>query len=624
MKQVIILCSVLMWQVCSYAQVNIPFGKNNRIIYDLQKGTYMVMLNGQIAFEHVYAVGQDIDSRTVVKRGYAIKKTGSATVYIVSSGSLQQLFYTYPGKDYCAIAVKVAGMACNYIAPVNTGYIATAGRVLNVPFDNDMWFRYDAPLFDKADFTGSEVTAIYNDKGGMVIGSLQQDVWKTGIQVKENTLKVFCGYTDSLRTHDGKGHGWVQPVDGYCSSAPIFIGYDKDWRKAMETYAVANKSFNPGHVSTWKGGTPLCWNSWGVMQTKVDFTKAKGVVDFFHDSCTGYRTADKTLYIDLDSYWDNMSPAQLKEFAAYCKQKGFKPGIYWAPFVDWGKYDRVVEGSSYRYKDTWTTQDGKYADTDGGRAMDPTHPGTRERIVHFFRLFREWGYEMVKIDFLSHGAIEGDHFYDPGVTTGMQAFRKGMALIDSVAGDKMLLYAAISPNLATSGYVHMRRIACDAFSSIENTEYTLNSTAYGWWQSLMYGYMDADHVVFKDASLHANRARLASALVTGSVVTGDDYSVDGVWRQVAIALLQDKDLLAITKRGKSFRPVDGNRVFMQGDRYVAVFNYGSKEEVYRVPLPGGGKVMELFSKEVKVVRDTLEVKLDGGTAAIYRRMGAGR
>lgn len=584
-------------------------------MYDLKAGTYSVILHGEPTFENVYAVAQDIDSRTAAKRGYVIKKSGAATVYTVNSGALQQLFTTFPDKDYCIVSIQVAGMACNYLSPFNTAGINATGHVLNVPFDNDMWFRYEAPALEKADFTGSEVTAIYNEQRGIVIGSLEQDVWKTGIQVRSNALKVFCGYTDSLRTHDVKAHGMVQPVDGYCHSAPIFIGYNKDWRTAMETYATSNKT--PRYVAPWKGATPICWNSWGVLQTKIDFAKAKGVVDFFYDSCKGYRTADHTLYIDLDSYWDNMSPEQLKAFAAYCKEKGFKPGIYWAPFVDWGKYDRPVEGSTYHYKDTWTTQNGKYADTDGGRAMDPTHPATRARIIYFMQRFKEMGYEMVKIDFLTHGAIEGDHFYDAGVTTGMQAFRKGMELIDSMAGKNMLLYAAISPNLATSRYVHMRRIACDAFNTIAHTEYTLNSTAYGWWQSVLYPFMDADHVVFKDAAFNANKARLASALVTGTLVTGDDYASDGPWKAVALQLLQDKELLAVTKSGKSFRPVDGNNVFMKDDKYIALFNYGVQEQTFHIPLLKGGNFKELFSKKIISSGDTLHVQLEGGSAAIY-------
>jgi alpha-galactosidase len=606
---------LFLFKMNGFAQVKIPFGKGHQIVYDLKAGTYALSLNGQAVFENVYAVGQDIDSRSVVKRSYAVKKLPGGTLYTVTSGRLQQLFYTYADKDYCVIVVRVAGQACNYLSPLNAAKIGIGTQVLNVPFDNDMWVRYDAPDISKAAFTGSEVTAIYDAHHGVVIGSLEQDVWKTGLQVKEQGLKVYCGFTDSVRTHDKKGHGRVKPVDGYCTSAPVYIGYDKDWRQAMENYA---KAFGPRHVSKYTGATPVCWNSWGVIQTKINLSKAKGVVDFFHDSCVGYRSADHTLYIDLDSYWDNMNLVQLTEFAAYCKEKGFKPGIYWAPFVDWGKYDRPLEGSTYSYGETWTRQDGQCIDLDGGRAMDPTHPGTKYRIAHFMRLFREMGYVMVKIDFLAHGALEGDQFYDPTVTTGMQAYRKGMEWLDSMAGKDMLLYAAISPSLATSDYVHVRRIACDAFSSVDHTEYTLNSMAYGWWQSFLYPYLDADHVVFRDASFNANKARFASALVTGTIVVGDDYAADGEWKQVAKKLLQDKELLEIARKGKAFRPVDGNKVFMREDGYVAIFNYDNKEQVYRVPVAKAGTAVELFSKEKVTVTDVLEVKVDAGSAAIYK------
>lgn len=614
MKYIITICLVIC-HLCGYAQVDIPFGKDHRITYDMKTGTYTVVLNGKPVFENVYAVGQDIDSRTAVKRSYAVKKTAASILYTVTSGRLQQLFYTFPGKDYCVLEVQVAGKSCNYLSPLNADRVTATGQVLHVPFDNDMWVRYEAVDISKANFTSSEVTAIYDDQQGIVIGSIAQDVWKTGIQVHNNGLKVFSGFTDSLRTHDKMKHGAVKAVNGYCRSAQVFLGYDKDWRNGMETYA---KTFSRRHVAPYTGATPLFWNSWGVIQTKIDLAKAKGAVDFFHDSCTAFRAADNTLYIDLDSYWDNMNVVQLTAFAAYCKEKGFKPGIYWAPFVDWGKYDRPLEGSDYSYGETWTKQDGKVMEWDGGRAMDPTHPGTRQRIAHFMGLFREMGYEMVKIDFLAHGAIEGDHFYDSRVTTGMQAYRKGMELIDSIAGKDMLLYAAISPNLATAPYVHVRRIACDAFNTIEHTEYTLNSTAYGWWQSLLYNYLDADHVVFKGGDFNANKARFASALVTGTIVTGDDYSEPGEWRNVAKQLLQDKDLLEIVKRGKPFRPLDGNKVFMREDGYIAIFNYGNTEQVYRVPVAKAGVAMELFSKEKVNVKDVLEVKVPGGSAAIYK------
>ncbi len=160
----------------------------------------------------------------------------------------------------------------------------------------------------------------------------------------------------------------------------------------------------------------------------------------------------------------------------------------------------------------------------------------------------------------------------------MQAFKKGMQFLDSVLDNKMLVYAAISPNLATARYVHMRRIACDAWSSLDHTEYTMNSSGYGWWQSYMYDFMDADHVVFAEEQDGVNRARLASALVTGSLITGDDYSGNGKWIATAKKLLQNKALLQLTKSGKTFRPLRGNT----GNRSGTTLSHRWKEIVYRI------------------------------------------
>jgi len=99
----------------------------------------------------------------------------------------------------------------------------------------------------------------------------------------------------------------------------------------------------------------------------------------------------------------------------------------------------------------------------------------------------------------------------------------------------------------------------------------------------MYNFSDADHVVFGDAGDGENRARLASAVVTGSLITGDDYSSDGKWKNRARTLLQNRQLLAIIGHdGKSFTPVEVNtgknpgRIFTKviGNKlYIAVFNY---------------------------------------------------
>jgi alpha-galactosidase len=292
-----------------------------------------------------------------------------------------------------------------------------------------------------------------------------------------------------------------------------------------------------------------------------------------------------------------------------------------------------MEGSNYTYAQAWLKQNGKPVDVDGAYALDATHPGTKARIAWYLGHLKKLGFEMIKIDFLGHGALECDRFYDPTITTGMQAYKIGMTCVDSVLDNKMLVYAAISPTMATAPYVHMRRIACDAFSAIDNTEYTLNSTGYGWWQCHLYNFVDADHVVFNKESEGANRARLASALVTGTLITGDDYSTHGPWSTTAKRLLQNKALLQVIKDGHSFRPVDANtdnkgvELFIKtvGQKtYLALFNYSNSPRNYSLSLSRLGfkpekkiSATELFSGAQSTWTDNKQIQVPPSDAMIY-------
>jgi len=641
----------------------IRFGNNSAISYG-RDGHYAVMFNGRQVISDAYARAngdRNFDTRTDnigIHTSGKIQLAGmKCTVHTiwVSNHAMRQLFYVFPGKNYVLTQLILDGQgASNYMAPLITDRVlfqqSGDNRVLYVPFDNDMWARYNAAPMKEAAFNSSEVTAIYNtdNNNGIVIGSLEQDNWKSGIRIKGgsaetlNSLELYAGMSDSVVTHDRIAHGKILPgTDGQVKSPLMLIGSFADWRDGMETFAKLNAVLQPKQIFSWTKPTPVGWNSWGVLQDKITFEKAMKVVGFFGDSLTAFRSEDNSLFIDLDAFWDNMTPggidgdvSKLQTFVDRCKQKGLKPGIYWTPFADWGKSDRNVEGATgYSYPETWTKQNSRMLDIDGGRAMDPTHPATKQRIVHTIHKMKAMGFEMIKIDFLGHGAQEADRFYDSSVTTGMQAFRQGMSFLDSVLGKQMLVYAAISPNMATARYVHARRIACDAFSSLEHTEYTLNSTGYGWWQSFIYNYMDADHVVFAKEEDGVNRARLAAALVTGTLFTGDDYSITGKWTNSAKLLLQNKDLLAVIRDGKSFRPVYANTgdrgvsLFIKttGDAvYIAHFNYTDQPQSFTLPpgpLKGMGKqpaIRELFSGQSVNGGLTLEINTPPQDVRLYR------
>jgi len=644
-KLLILACCI---GVVARAQIKtLPFGDNSRILYDLDKGTCDVILHGNPIIKNAYAVCRSrghMDSSTAaytsrtlsVKGGCRSPHTTAFLITMKGKGlpTMQQEFQVSDKEAWFIANVSLEAPGCDYMSPLTTGtadlHETDDVRALFMPFDNDAWVRYNAFPLAYADYTSSEATALYSNgsRHGLILGSLDHDVWKTGVRVKGSgpgalsSLAVFGGYTDKTNTHDIKEHGEVSSSGQFCWGPRIMVGWFEDWRTGLETYGRFAQHSRV--ISRWTGATPFGWNSWGAMQDKLTLPKAKAVVDFFHDSCEIFRTGahtkkihpgDHTLYIDLDSYWDmlvkgglNGDISQLKEFCAYCKSKGFQPGVYWAPFVDWSRSARKMEGSDCDYSDCWIRQNGQFIDLDGARALDPTHPGTQARIALVIGRFKECGFKMIKIDFLGHATLEADHFYDTTVHTGMQAFAKGMKYLSQQLDNKMLVYAAISPNMATAPYVHMRRIACDAYSHINETAYTLNSTTYGWWLGKLYDFVDADHVVFKNEPIGMNRARLVSALVTGTLITGDDYSVPGPWQATARTLLQNQDLLQVAREGHAFRPVEGNTGDKPGSffvrkgklTYLAIVNYNDTVMHYTIDAARWGiasnrPLRELFS-----------------------------
>jgi len=644
----------------------IPFGKSGIIAYDLKTGLLNVYKNKTAFFSNVFAQ-VEVNGNVVSSTNYTVRtnvkspisdgfgKGQKYTIKLTGDGlpEMEEIFYTYNNREYFLTKTEIRGgyLKSNYMEPFCGNFPSVAGdaRTLFVPFDNDTFISYDAKPFTRdTRNVSSEVAAVYenNSRKGWVVGAVDHKVWKTGaltLNQKDslNTIKAWGGYTDASVTRDKIRHG---SISGAVLSSPlIFVGCYDDWREGLEEYGKANRIAEPPYVFNWTKATPVGWNSWGVIQDQLTYDKAIKIVDFFADSLAGFRTGN-TAFIDLDSYWDNMLKggvnrdfSKLKAFAEYCKSRGLQPGVYWAPFTDWGYKgggDRKAEGSEYKFGDMWTKVNDGYHDLDGARALDPTHPGTKQRIAYMIKKLKDCGFKMIKIDFLGHAAIESSHFYDTTVTTGMQAYRKGMEFLLDQLGDQMLVYAAISPSLATGRYAHSRRIACDAFKSISDTKYTLNSVNYGWWQTYLYNFIDADHVVLSNQSEGENRARILSSVITGTFITGDDFSRNGPWSGRAMKWYQQKDLLDIVKNGKAFEPIEGDTdkgastIFARkigNYYYLAVFYYGSTPVKIKIDAARIGlslnqtyKGAELFKSRPLLLHGSTTIAFSSGDAALYK------
>lgn len=561
---------------------------------------------------------------------------------------MTQNYYLYNDKDFILTDFTIQStdnISSNYMAPIYTDStleILPSGNncSLWVPFDNDKWIRYHLLNFG-VPITSNEVSALINNttRKGIIIGSIEHDIWKTGIRISTSNdnnlsrLEVYGGAT-SNESRDILQHGVLK--GRIIKSPKIMLGVFADWRRGMEVFADANSTIAP--KLPWSKGKPFAWNSWGAIQSNLTYTNATEVSDYIYNNLQNNNFQnDSTVYIGLDSYWDNISYTNLSKFVKECKNKKQNAGIYWTPFVDWAKDpNRAVEGSSnYLYKDIYLYANGKPQEIAGAYAIDPTHPATKARMDLYLNRFINQGFTYLKLDFMTHGSLEADSHYDTTIYTGIQAYNQGLKYISDFINGKMFINLSISP-LFPSQYAHCRRIACDAYANINDTEYTLNSLTYGWWLDHVYTYNDADNIVFNVTSSGENRARLTSSVITGIVCIGDDYSLTGnsTVKTKSQTFLTNIEINRIAKITKAFYPIeisDGSNasdMFMQtvGDTtYLAVFNYSSKSVIKTINMERIGLnqskkyiIHELWNDTKEINTNTLIINVPKKDVLLYK------
>jgi hypothetical protein len=545
--------------------------------------------------------------------------TGSGTKYTVlytgltGKPDIKQVFYMYPDRTYFlteAYLLSSAKTSSNYMAPIMTdtqsSFLDTDpdNRVVSVPFDNDKWVRYSAYPLNK-DSVSFEVTTVFSSKKrtGLVLGSVEHDTWKTGIRYSTsgnqyiNKIECYGGITHVI-TNDintvasglpSKEHGSISGT--VLKSPKVMVGMFDDWRTGMDIYGDVNAMITPPRP--WTKGNVFGWNSWGGMADKVNYNGVLDVSDFYANNLQKSNFSNNgTVYIVLDSYWDNMTETQLKDFVNHCLANGQQPGIYWSPFSDWGENgDRFMEGSTFYYKSAYLYVNGKIRKI-ASRALDPTHPGTKARMVYFINKFKSWGFKYIKLDFLNNGILEADSYYDKNVTTGVQAYNVGMKYLSDLCGNDIYLGLSIAP-LFPSQYGNGRRISCDAWGSADNSEYVLNSLSYGWWLDRVYNFNDPDNAVLTGFTEGENRMRMTSLATTGMYILGDNFSYKGTYpgtdqaRQKALKFATNIEINEIAKLGRSFYPVEGTtalgadkaecQFMLKSDNcvYLAIYNYNA-------------------------------------------------
>ena len=148
-------------------------------------------------------------------------------------------------------------------------------------------------------------------------------------------------------------------------------------------------------------------------------------------------------------------PDGMKAMADVIHEKGFKAGLWLAPFAACKKsalYEEHPQWFYFHKHEPW------YAGINWGGfyALDFDHPEVQAYIRETFRkVFDEWGFDLVKLDFLYAAAPYGN-----AKETRAGRMIRAMRFIREVCGDKLIIGCGV-PLMPVFGLVDYCRISCD-------------------------------------------------------------------------------------------------------------------------------------------------------------------
>lgn len=162
--------------------------------------------------------------------------------------------------------------------------------------------------------------------------------------------------------------------------------------------------------------------------------------------------------------WDNLKPGKFTDMRLISRdieKYGMRPGLWLAPFAA-DKHSMLVQKHP-----EWIIRNDQGLPANSSNCgkffygLDATNPQVRKYVFDVIRrAVKEWGFHILKIDFLYAACLEGNGKYDLSMTRA-QAMHLALQTIREAAGPDVFLIGCGCPIGVAIGYVDGMRVSAD-------------------------------------------------------------------------------------------------------------------------------------------------------------------
>ena len=403
------------------------------------------------------------------------------------------------------------------------------------------------------------------DKEGISIGYIENRKGLGRIQLLKTDSDQLSFVAESVYNP-----GFVLMQGQTISSDRFMINVAADSYQSLENYGSVIGKVNHARTNSIVNG----WCNW--FYTLDHFTEDEIIRNT--EYAAHYLKQYGLEYIQIDEgfqtshgQWQGNSrfPHGLKWLATKIKSYGMKPGIWISPFVVSEKAPVFIEHPDWFLKNEdgtlkrigpWPNENTDWFKNESPKryGLDITNPGAEKWFTDLIdTIANNWGFEMIKIDFVAWTVFSAHHFYNPDVTAA-QVYRKAFEIMRNTAGEQCHLLDC-GPGIITSGLTNSMRIEYDqnyGYREDAWKQYFIGSSSSAGAAGKRYYFNnsawvnDADHICMDLLSPQQSQAAASLiALSGGNTMSGDRL------------LTMDKSKLEILTKvlpstGENAKPVD--------------------------------------------------------------------